>query len=94
MRLTRWCAPGSGTRRSFTPILASRSPNSNRGRRTRWHSAEESSLDAWLDKYPLYNRPEFSISYYNKGQLLGVALDILIRDPTDNRASLDDVCGA
>jgi predicted metalloprotease with PDZ domain len=56
-----------------------------------WQSAEESSLDTWFDKYPLYDRPDFSISYYNKGQLLGVALDILIRDSTDNRASLDDV---
>ena len=56
-----------------------------------WQSAEESSLDTWFDKYPLYERPDFSISYYNKGQLLGVALDILIRDATDNRASLDDV---
>jgi predicted metalloprotease with PDZ domain len=56
-----------------------------------WQSAEESSLDTWFDRYPLYDRPDFSISYYNKGQLLGVALDILIRDSTDNRASLDDV---
>ena len=57
----------------------------------RWQSAEESSRDAWLEKYPLYDRPEFSISYYNKGQLLGLTLDILIRDATENRASLDDV---
>ena len=57
----------------------------------KWQSAEESSLDTWFDKYPLYDRPDFSISYYNKGQLLGLALDILIRDATDNRASLDDV---
>jgi predicted metalloprotease with PDZ domain len=56
-----------------------------------WQSAEESSLDTWLDKYPLYDRPDLSISYYNKGQLLGVALDILIRDATENRLSLDDV---
>ena len=56
-----------------------------------WQSAEEASLDTWFDKYPLYDRPDFSISYYNKGQLLGVALDILIRDATNNRASLDDV---
>jgi predicted metalloprotease with PDZ domain len=56
-----------------------------------WQSAEESSLDAWYEKYPIYNRPEESISYYNKGQLLGVSLDILIRDATDNRASLDDM---
>ena len=59
-----------------------------------WQSAEESSLDAWYEKYPLYNRPEESVSYYNKGQLLGVALDILIRDMTDNRASLDDMLRA
>src|SRR4029077_20058417 len=57
----------------------------------KWQSAEESSLDTWFDKYPLYDRPDFSISYYNKGQLLGLALDILLRDATDNRASLDDV---
>jgi predicted metalloprotease with PDZ domain len=57
----------------------------------RWQSVEQSSLDAWFEKYPLYRRPDFSISYYNKGQLLGVLLDILIRDATNNRASLDDV---
>ena len=42
----------------------------------------------------LYVRPEESISYYDKGQLLGILLDILIRDTTDNRASLDDVLRA
>jgi predicted metalloprotease with PDZ domain len=57
----------------------------------RWKSAEEASLDAWFEKYPLYLRPDFSISYYNKGELLGVLLDVLIRDATDNRASLDDL---
>jgi len=57
----------------------------------RWHSAEQSSLDAWLEKYPLYNRPEFSVSYYTKGQVLGDLLDILIRDRTGNAKSLDDV---
>jgi len=57
----------------------------------RWDSAEESSLDAWLEKYPMYDSPDFSVSYYNLGQLLGVALDISIRDATDNRASLDDL---
>jgi predicted metalloprotease with PDZ domain len=56
-----------------------------------WQSAEQSSLDAWLEKYALYNRAEESVSYYTKGQILGVLLDILIRDRTGNRASLDDV---
>jgi predicted metalloprotease with PDZ domain len=57
----------------------------------RWQSVEQSSLDAWYEKYPLYTRPDESVSYYNKGQIVGVLLDILIRDRTDNRASLDDV---
>lgn len=60
----------------------------------RWQSVEQSSLDAWYEKYPIYTRPEESISYYNKGQIVGVLLDILIRDRTDNRASLDDVLRA
>ena len=57
----------------------------------RWQSAEQSSLDAWLEKYPLYNQPEYSVSYYTKGQVLGDLLDILIRDRTGNDKSLDDV---
>jgi predicted metalloprotease with PDZ domain len=60
----------------------------------RWQSVEQSSLDAWYEKYPLYTRPEESISYYNKGQIVGVALDIAIRDRTDNHASLDDMLRA
>lgn len=56
-----------------------------------WQSAEESSLDAWLEKYPLYNGPDYSVSYYTKGQVLGVLLDFLIRDRTNNAKSLDDV---
>jgi predicted metalloprotease with PDZ domain len=57
----------------------------------RWQSAEQSSLDTWLDKYDYYNSPEFSVSYYTKGQVLGDLLDILIRDRTNNERSLDDV---
>ena len=57
----------------------------------RWQSAEQSSLDTWLDKYDYFNGPEFSVSYYTKGQVLGVLLDVLIRDRTGNSRSLDDV---
>ena len=32
-----------------------------------WQSAEQSSLDAWLEKYALYNQPQSSVSYYTKG---------------------------
>jgi predicted metalloprotease with PDZ domain len=57
----------------------------------KWQSAEESSLDAWFEKYGAYNAPDRSVSYYDKGQLLGVLLDLAIRDATDNHKSLDDV---
>jgi predicted metalloprotease with PDZ domain len=57
----------------------------------RWQSVEESSLDAWLEGYDEYRRPERSISYYNKGQIVGDMLDLAIRDATDNHKSLDDV---
>jgi predicted metalloprotease with PDZ domain len=57
----------------------------------RWQSAEQSSLDTWLEKYDYYNGPEFSVSYYTKGQVLGVLLDILIRDRTEGAHSLDEV---
>ncbi len=54
-------------------------------------SAEESSIDTWLEKYPNYNSPERSISYYNKGELLGVMLDLKLRDVTGGAKSLRDL---
>ena len=58
---------------------------------SRLQSAEESSLEAWLEGYPSYRRPDRSISYYAKGELIGHLLDLTIRDRTANRRSLDDV---
>ena len=54
-------------------------------------SAEESSLSAWLEKYSVYRLPERSISYYNKGEVLGVALDLAVRDASHGAASLRDI---
>ena len=54
-------------------------------------SAEQSSIDAWLEKYPYYNLPERSISYYNKGELLGVILDLKMREASDDKVSLQDL---
>jgi predicted metalloprotease with PDZ domain len=56
-----------------------------------WQSPEESSLDAWFEKYEGYNVPDRSISYYDQGQVLGELIDLEIRDATDNHKSLDDV---
>ena len=58
-------------------------------------SAEESSLVApFIDDAPhaqQTNLANTSISYYPKGETIGVVLDLLIRGKTHGKASLDDV---
>jgi predicted metalloprotease with PDZ domain len=54
-------------------------------------SVEDSSLDAWLEGNPYYRRAERSVSYYNKGALLGVALDLAVRQASHDHASLREV---
>jgi len=56
-----------------------------------FQSAELAGREAWLEKYPDYHRPGRSISYYNKGALLGFLLDLAIRHASRNQSSLDDV---
>jgi predicted metalloprotease with PDZ domain len=56
-----------------------------------FQSAELAGLDAWLERYPGYLRPTRSISYYNKGALLGFLLDLKIRHDSHNLHSLDDL---
>jgi predicted metalloprotease with PDZ domain len=57
----------------------------------RFQSVEMAGREAWLEKYSDYNRSDHSISYYNKGELLGYLLDLGIRHASDNQAGLDDV---
>lgn len=47
---------------------------------------EDASLSTWIQP-----RDGTGYVYYDKGSLAGLLLDILIRDASDNRASLDDV---
>jgi predicted metalloprotease with PDZ domain len=54
-------------------------------------TVEESSLDAWLEKYDYYRLPQRSISYYTKGELLGIVLDLAMREASDGKASLRDL---
>jgi predicted metalloprotease with PDZ domain len=62
---------------------------------SRLMSAEESSLSApFIDDAPhaqKTNLANTSISYYPKGEVLGLVLDLLIRGRTGGKASLDDV---
>jgi predicted metalloprotease with PDZ domain len=58
-------------------------------------SAESSSFHAWFyDRSPQMQQTNFTnvtISYYNKGLLLGMLLDLEIRARTGGRKSLEDV---
>ncbi|PPS41591.1 M61 family metallopeptidase [Chroococcidiopsis sp. TS-821] len=52
----------------------------------------ESSWDAWIKLYrPDANSGNSQISYYLKGELVSLLLDLLIRDRHNNTRSLDDV---
>jgi predicted metalloprotease with PDZ domain len=57
----------------------------------RTQSAEESSLDAWLEKYPYYRSPERSVSYSNLGQIIGELLDLEMRRVSNGAKSLRDL---
>jgi predicted metalloprotease with PDZ domain len=55
-------------------------------------SLSESSFDAWTKYYQMdENTPNAVVSYYAKGSLLALALDIKIREHTKHQQSLDDV---
>ena len=55
-------------------------------------SVAESSFDAWIKYYRAdENAPNSIVSYYQKGALVGLALDLIIREKTRDHASLDDV---
>jgi predicted metalloprotease with PDZ domain len=55
-------------------------------------SLADSSWDTWIKFYrPDANTPNSSISYYEKGALAALLLDLRIRTDTDNARSLDDV---
>jgi predicted metalloprotease with PDZ domain len=53
---------------------------------------QESSFDAWIKLYRQdANSANSQISYYLKGEMVSLLLDLLIRDRHHNRRSLDDV---
>lgn len=61
----------------------------------RIQSAALASFDAWIKHYrPDENSINTSISYYNKGAMLAVALDLLILTETQGQKRLDNVLRA
>ena len=55
-------------------------------------SAEEASFNSWIKEYrPDENSVNSQISYYDKGEMLGLLLDLEIRRRSNNAKSLDDL---
>ena len=58
----------------------------------RRQTLEEASFDAWIKFYrPDENSPNAQVSYYTKGAMVALALDLEVRLRTDGRVSLDDI---
>ena len=58
-------------------------------------SVADSSFDTWIKYYRQdENAPNAIVSYYQKGAMVGMALDLTIRQRTDGAKSLDDVMRA
>jgi len=82
---------GMVSRKAFYAHLASAISELQSRPARLFQSVELSGLEAWFEKYSDYFRPERSISYYNKGELLGYLLDLALRHATGNAVGLDDV---
>jgi len=66
-----------------------------RGSGRRKQSVAESSFDAWIKYYRQdENAPNAIVSYYTKGSLVALGLDLLIRTESRGGKSLDDVMQA
>jgi predicted metalloprotease with PDZ domain len=58
-------------------------------------TVSESSFDAWTRLYKAdENATNSMVSYYNKGAVIALCLDLTIRKESDNKKSLDDVMRA
>lgn len=63
-----------------------------RTRGNKLQSVEESSFDAWTKFYKQHvNSGNSIVSYYTKGSLVALTLDLTIRKETNGKSTLDDV---
>ncbi|SOZ14360.1 putative Peptidase M61, glycyl monoaminopeptidase [Cupriavidus taiwanensis] len=86
---------GCVTEAQYVEMLAKTWNGVLRGNGRTKQSVAESSFDAWTKYYRQdENAPNAIVSYYTKGALVALALDLTIRDKTRGRRSLDDVMRA
>ncbi|QLG87549.1 M61 family metallopeptidase [Chitinibacter bivalviorum] len=79
----------------YLHLLAQTATAVERGYGRKRQSLEESSFDTWVKYYRQdENTPNEVVSYYTKGALVALCLDLHIRAETQNQKSLDDVMRA
>ena len=80
---------------SYLELLGRTITRVQRGAGRARQSVAESSFDAWIKFYkPDANAGNAVVSYYAKGALIALCLDLKLRLETDGRVSLDDVMRA
>ncbi len=80
------------SRDTYLELLSKTITQVQRGSGRLKQSVAESSFDAWTKFYRQdENAPNSIVSYYGKGSLIALGLDLLIRQKTEGRRSLDDV---
>jgi len=80
---------------SYLELLAQTITRVQRGSGRGKQSVAESSFDAWTKFYKQdENAPNAIVSYYTKGALVALGLDVQLRLASDDNASLDDLMRA
>lgn len=83
---------GVVTPADYLALLGKTASNVLRGPGRHRQSVAESSFDAWTKYYRQdENSPNVIVSYYTKGALIALALDLQLRAATAGKGSLDDV---
>ena len=81
--------------KDWLEVTAKTIGNVERGPGRRQQTLAESSFDAWSKFYrPDENTPNAVVSYYSKGALVALALDLTLRRNTHGKISLDDTMRA
>ena len=77
---------------SYLELLGKAITRHLRNRGNEHQSVEESSFEAWTKFYKQHaNSGNLIVSYYTKGSLVALLLDLTLRKETNGRTSLDDV---
>ena len=80
------------SQQEYFELVAKTAQSVLRGAGRKKQAVAESSYDAWTKYYRQdENAPNAIVSYYTKGSLVGLCLDLLLRRETGGKRSLDDV---